>query len=167
MDRRRNKKHSNWNNQKNNGQQNRNQNQNQNQSQNQDSKKKSFQFNHTLYQNEDLRREKQKAIEEIKAREVICPKCNQVITDISSAFPDRATGVPVHFECALKEIEQGETLGEKEKIVYIGQGRFGVLYFENPRDQRKFTIKKIIEWEDRDKKSEWRDELSSLYSSID
>jgi hypothetical protein len=119
MDRRRNKKHSNWNNQRSN-QQNKNPNQNTNQSQNQDNKKKSFQFNHTIYQNEDLRREKQKAIEEIKAREVICPKCNQVITDISSAFPDRATGVPVHFECALKEIEQGETLGEKEKIVYIG-----------------------------------------------
>ena len=57
--------------------------------------------------------------------------------------------------------------GEKEKVVYIGQGRFGVLYFENPRDQRKFTIKKVIEWEDRDKKSEWREELSGLYSKID
>ena len=54
-----------------------------------------------------------------------------------------------------------------EKIAYIGQGRFGVLYFENPRDQRKFTIKKIIEWEDREKKSEWREELSGLYSQID
>ena len=168
MDRRRNKKHSNWNNQKNN-QQNRNQNQNQNQNQreNQDSRKKSFQFNHTLYQNEDLRREKQKAIEEIKVREVICPKCNEPITEISSALSDRATGAPVHFECALHEIEQAEKPGEKEKVVYIGQGRFGVLYFENPRDQRKFTIKKVIEWEDRDKKSEWREELSGLYSKID
>ena len=116
MDRRRNKKHSNWNNQKNNGQQDRNQNQNQNQGQNQDSKKKSFQFNHTLYQNEDLRREKQKAIEEIKAREVICPKCNQVITDISSAFPDRATGVPVHLNVPLRKLNRVKLLAIKKKL---------------------------------------------------
>lgn len=166
MDRRRNKKHSNWNNQRSN-QQNKNPNQNTNQSQNQDNKKKSFQFNHTIYQNEDLRREKQKAIEEIKARQIICPKCNQPIAEISSALTDRATGTPVCFECALHEIEAAEKPGEKEKIVYIGQGRFGLLYFENPRDQRKFTIKKVIEWEDRDKKSEWREELSGLYSKID
>ena len=55
----------------------------------------------------------------------------------------------------------------KEKIAYIGQGRFGVLYYENPRDQRKFTIKKIIEWEDREKNSDWRDELSGLYSKVE
>ena len=29
-----------------------------------------------------------------------------------------------------------------------------------------FTIKKIIEWENRDAKFEWRDEISSLYSQV-
>ena len=161
MDRRRNKKHSNWNGQKNN-QQGKNQNQSQNQTQNQN-----FQFNHTIYQNEESKRERQKAIQEIKAREVICPKCGQPITDIPSSLSDRKTGEPIHFDCAIREVESNEQLGEKEKIAYIGQGRFGVLYFENPRDQRKFTIKKIIEWEDREKPSEWRDELSGLYSQVD
>ncbi len=156
MDKRRNKKHSNWNGQKNNQQ-----------GKNQAQQKQNFQFNHTIYENEESRREKQKAIQELKAREIVCPMCGQPITDVASALPDKKSGEPVHFECALHEVEASENPGEKEKVAYIGQGRFGVLYFENPRDQRKFTIKKIIEWEDREKKSEWREELSGLYSQID
>ena len=171
MDKRRKQKHSNWNNQKNNAQKNVSQQinnqQTQNLNQNNDSKRKSFQFNQSAYENEDTKKEKQKAILEIKSREVICAKCGQQITDISSALSDKKSGNPIHFECAIKEVESTEKVGENEKIAYIGQGRFGVLYYENPRDQRKFTIKKIIEWEDREKKSEWRDELSGLYSQID
>ena len=166
MDKRRNRKRSNWNNQRN--QQGKNQNQNQNQNQNSEQKqKKTFQFNHTAYENEESKLERQKAIQEVKAREVICAKCGQPITEIASSLCDKKTGEPIHFDCALNEVQAGETLGENEKIAYIGQGRFGVLYFENPRDQRKFTIKKIIEWEDREKTSEWRDELSGLYSKVE
>ena len=164
MDKRRNRKRSNWNGQKNNQQKNQNSNQNQN---SEPKQKKVFQFNHTIYENEESRLERLKAIQEVKAREIICAKCGQPITELSSSLSDKKTGEPIHFDCALHEVEANETLGEKEKVAYIGQGRFGVLYFENPRDQRKFTIKKIIEWEDREKKSEWRDELSGLYSQID
>ena len=167
MDRRRNRKRSNWNNQKNGQQKNNTQNQNQTQNQTSEQKQKNFHFNHTLYDNEETRREKQKAIQEIKAREIICPMCGEPITDIASSLTDKKGISPVHFDCALNEVQAGETLGENEKIAYIGQGRFGVLYFENPRDQRKFTIKKIIEWEDREKTSEWRDELSGLYSKVE
>ena len=162
MDKRRNRKRSNWNNQRN--QQGKNQNQNQNSEQKQ---KKTFQFNQTAYENEEAKLERLKAIQELKAREVICSKCGQPITEIASSLCDKKTGEPIHFECALNEVQSGETLGENEKIAYIGQGRFGVLYYENPRDQRKFTIKKIIEWEDREKTSEWRDELSGLYSKVE
>ncbi len=162
MDKRRNRKRSNWNGQKNNQQKNQPQNQAPEPKQ-----KKSFQFNHTVYENEESKRERQKAIQEIKSREVICAKCGEPITELASSLCDKKTGEPIHFECALHEVEAGETLGEKEKIAYIGQGRFGVLYFENPRDQRKFTIKKIIEWEDREKPSEWREELSGLYSKVE
>lgn len=162
MDKRRNRKRSNWNNQRN--QQGKNQNQNQNSEQKQ---KKTFQFNQTAYENEEAKLERLKAIQELKAREVICAKCGQPITEIASSLCDKKTGAPIHFECALNEVQSGETLGENEKIAYIGQGRFGVLYYENPRDQRKFTIKKIIEWEDREKTSEWRDELSGLYSKVE
>ena len=164
MDKRRNKKRSNWNGKNNTQQKNQNSNQNQN---SENKQKKTFQFNHTIYENAESKLERQKAIQEIKTREIFCAKCGEPITELASSLCDRKSGDPIHFECALHEVESGESLNEKEKIAYIGQGRFGILYYENPRDQRKFTIKKIIEWEDREKNSEWRDELSSLYSKVE
>ena len=155
MEKRRNRKYSNnWNN---------NKNKDHHQQQN---KTKQFQFNRSLYENAEEEKERVKAIQEVKAREVICPICNQPITEIASAIADKKTGKPAHFDCILNSVKSTEKVGENEKISYIGQGRFAVLYFENPRDQRHFTIKKIIEYENKDQKAEWRDELSSLYSQV-
>lgn len=131
-----------------------------------ENKQKTFQFNRGNYEDENEQRERQKAIQEVKARQIVCPKCNQPITDVASAMRDRASGEPIHFECALSEVSKSESLSQNEKIAYIGQGRFGVLYYENPRDQKHFTIKKIIEWEEREQKSSWREELSELYSKV-
>ena len=63
MDRRRNRKHSNnWNNQKRNNEQSR------------ENKQKSFQFNKALYEDQDAERQRLAAIQDVKAREIICPK---------------------------------------------------------------------------------------------
>lgn len=160
MERRKNKKYSkNWNNQKKSDQHKAEQN-------NEFNKKKDFQFKRPLYEDPEVEQKKQQAIMEIKSREIICPKCGQPVMDIASAITDKASGKPAHFDCILNQVKQSEQTGENEKIAYIGQGRFAVIYYENPRDQRHFTIKKIIEWEERDKKPEWRDELSGLYSQI-
>ena len=154
MDRRRNRKHSNnWNNQK-------------RSEQPRENKQKSFQFNKALYEDQDAERQRVEAIQNVKAREIICPKCGQPITDIASAIADKSTGAPLHFDCVLNQVKEAEPTAENEKVAYIGQGRFAVLQYENIRDQRHFTIKKIIEWEDREQTSEWRDELSGLYSQI-
>ena len=154
MDKRRNRKHSNnWNNQKRSEQQ-------------RENKQKTFVFNRALYEDQEAERERNTAIQNVKAREVICPKCGQPITDIASAIADKATGAPLHFDCVLNQVKQSEPTGENEKVAYIGQGRFAVLQYENIRDQRHFTIKKIIEWENREQQSEWRNELSGLYSKI-
>ena len=129
MDRRRNRKHSNnWNNQKRNEQRER------------ENKQKSFQFNKALYEDQDAEKQRLAAIADVKAREVICPKCGQPITDIASAIADKSTGAPVHFDCVLNQVKQSEPTGENEKVAYIGQGRFAVLQYENIRDQRHFTI---------------------------
>lgn len=156
MDRRRKKHSNNWNNQKKNEQQNR------------DfvAKQKVFQYNHANYEDVEAEKEKMKAIEEIKSRAVVCPMCGQAITDISSAMVDKASGSPAHFDCVLNKVKESEPIGENEKIAYIGQGRFAVLYYENPREQKNFSIKKVIEWEDRESKPEWRDEISGLYSKV-
>ena len=133
---------------------------------NQQNNSSSFKKNPNLYENEAAEQEKRKLIQEFKQKQVICSKCGQVIEDVASAFSDKQTGNPVHFECVLSGIQASETLGENEKIAYIGQGRFGVLYFENPRDQRHFVIKKIIDCENKDQKPEWRTEIGELYSKV-
>jgi hypothetical protein len=96
----------------------------------------------------------------------VCPKCQRQIFDISSALADKHTGEPVHFDCVLQFLQNTETLKQHEKIIYIGQGRFAVVYFENPHDLRKFVIVRIIEWEERDKKYPWRTEIAALYSQV-
>ena len=106
------------------------------------------------------------AIRTFKMNTPECPLCGKPIVELGSALADKETGVPVHFDCVLDQLQKTENLSPDQKIVYIGQGRFGVLNYENPRDQRHFTIKKIIEWEDRDSQSEWRKEISELYSKV-
>lgn len=165
MDKRKNRKYSNnWNNQ--NRKNNNHSNSNHNNHNNSFHKEKTFQFNHTLYQNDELEKERQNTITEIHSREVKCAVCGELISDIFSAISDKLTGKPVHFECVIKKIEGEENLQENEKIAYIGQGRFGVLSYENIRDQKNFKIKKIIEVEDRENKADWRTEISESYSKI-
>jgi hypothetical protein len=106
------------------------------------------------------------AIRQFKAAIPVCELCGQQITDVSSAIANKVSGSPVHFDCVIKKIAETEKTGEKDKITYIGQGRFAVLHFENPHDMRHFTIVKTIEWEDHEKKSEWRSEMAGLYSQI-
>ncbi len=125
------------------------------------------QFQFINHENPEAVAHREQAIKELKAREVICPKCGKLITDIASAMTDKASGKPVHFECVMEQVSSGETVGQNEKIAYIGQGRFAVLSYENIRDQRHFHIKKIIEWEGRESKPEWRDEISGLYSKVE
>lgn len=132
---------------------------------NTNSSQKQFQF--VSHENPEAVAQREQAIKELKAREIVCPKCGKIITDVASAMSDKSTGKPIHFECAMEQVSSAETLGQNEKIAYIGQGRFAVLYYENIRDQRHFHIKKIIEWEGRDSKPEWRDEMSGLFSQVE
>lgn len=106
------------------------------------------------------------AIKELKEREVLCVKCEKRIEELSSALADRASGMPIHFDCALEELQQRERLGENQQITYIGQGRFAVVSFPDARDTKKFSIVRIIEWESRDTKFDWRQEIASMYSQI-
>jgi hypothetical protein len=85
---------------------------------------------------------------------------------MSSAIGDRGTGTPIHFDCALETLAKDEKLEEGDKIIYIGQGRFGVVNFPNIHDQKHFTIKKVIDWEAKETRAGWRDEMSDLYSQI-
>ena len=110
--------------------------------------------------------EEERAISDYKStHQLECPKCGKLITDLASAIQDKS-GRPIHFECAMEEVSGGEKLDNGDKIAYIGQGRFAVLNYPNIRDARHFSIKKIIEWEDRGQRAEWRDEMADLYSQV-
>ena len=121
-----------------------------------------------------------------------CLWCGKPIRDISSAIADKDTGAPVHFDCVAARIAFGEKLEKGDTIAYIGAGRFGIVSFgssgassrfspddsshdsgksENPSEaqnhpiaNRGFTIKKIIEWENKDKRAEWRSVICDHYS---
>lgn len=111
--------------------------------------------------------ENENAIKNFKANAVRCEMCGEIITDLSSALNNKKSGAPVHFDCVLQEISKRENPGPNEKITYIGNGKFAVLYFENVHDMRHFSIKREIEWENRDsERGEWRDTMAGLYSQV-
>jgi len=96
----------------------------------------------------------------------VCPVCGEVIRDMSTAVKDPKSDSPLHFDCAIGLIQKDNPLSQGEKIAYIGQGRFAVLYFANVHDSKHFQIKKIIDWEEKEKKPLWRDEMSELFSKV-
>lgn len=106
---------------------------------------------------------KEAAIREFKSRTVICAKCGQQINDMTSAISN-SDGKPMHFDCVLETLKKNQTMLPGQQMTYIGNGRFAVVSFENPRDLKKFKIEKIIEYEDKSKSLEWRDEIAELYS---
>ncbi|MDR0496889.1 MAG: hypothetical protein LBH42_04680 [Treponema sp.] len=104
-----------------------------------------------------------------------CPWCGKPIRDMSSAIADKDTGVPVHFDCVISRITFGEKLEKGDTVSYIGGGRFGIVCLgSSSRDShgkvsdsvqnRDFSIKKIIEWENKDKRSDWRSAICEHYS---
>jgi hypothetical protein len=93
-----------------------------------------------------------------------CPWCGKPIKDISAAIADKTSGEPVHFDCVLARIGEGEILETGDAVSYIGGGRFGVIHFNNLPDTRDFNIKKIFEWENKEDRSEWRQSLSDHFS---
>lgn len=105
-------------------------------------------------------------IKKIVWPEPVCEKCGQVIKDMTLAISDKHTGNPVHFECVLQFLKNSEELKEGEELLYIGNGNFAILWFEDPKIRKHFKIRKLIEWEEKNSESEWRIEMAKLGSSV-
>jgi len=112
--------------------------------------------------------ENENAIKAFRTNVKICEICGQVLKfdELNSALSNKATGNPAHFDCVFKQISETEKMNQNERLTYIGQGRFGILHFDNPHDLRHFTISRIIEWENRDNRLEWRNEIAGLFSQV-
>ena len=111
--------------------------------------------------------ETEAAIRAFKAHAPVCELCGQPIADMASAMAHKDSGNPVHFDCIVKMLSERERLRDKDRLTYIGNGKFAVLHFENIHDMRHFSIVKEIEWEKRDgERAAWRDEMAGLYSKV-
>ena len=93
-----------------------------------------------------------------------CPICGKPIRDIISALHDKTSGKAAHFDCIIARISENEFLEKGDFVSYIGGGRFGIVRMNNPADSKKFTIKKILEWENKDDRPEWRSAISDHFS---
>jgi hypothetical protein len=94
-----------------------------------------------------------------------CAFCGKPIKDISLALADKSTKDSIHFDCAIAQIAKDEKLERGDVVTYIGGGRFGIVHFDSPHDHRKFKIKKIFEYEEKDARADWRNMLAERYST--
>ena len=98
-------------------------------------------------------------------RPVDCPWCGKPIKEFSTAIADRESGRPVHFECAVARLSETERLAGGDALGYIGGGRFGVIGFDDEQNpKKKIRIKKILEWENTETRSQWRTALCEHFS---
>ncbi|MDR1986359.1 MAG: hypothetical protein LBP88_05230 [Treponema sp.] len=94
-----------------------------------------------------------------------CPYCGKPIKDLATAVADKHSDRPVHFDCIIAKIAESETLEKEDSLAYIGGGCFGILKFTGSHNTPGFTIKKVVEWEDREQRAPWRKTMSDRYST--
>ncbi|RKX74109.1 MAG: hypothetical protein DRP87_17580 [Spirochaetes bacterium] len=89
----------------------------------------------------------------------ICRMCGKVIRNLNLAISDNLNGEPLHFSCVLDYLSRTEKLGSDESICYIGSGCFGIVKSEKNSLKNSLTIRKRIQYENIEKKSEWRRQI--------
>jgi len=95
---------------------------------------------------------------------VSCAWCGKPIKEMSMAISEPVSGKPVHFDCAINRIIEEEVLEKGDTVSYIGGGRFGIIHYNNPPDIRDFKIRKVLEWENKENRSEWRVAISDYFT---
>ncbi len=93
-----------------------------------------------------------------------CPLCGKPVRYLMTAIAQGSSGEPAHFDCVLKTISDAEELQPREKVCYLGNGSFGVIKFKQS-GQTKFTIRKRIQYEEKDKVFPWRKRISNRVKS--
>jgi len=89
-----------------------------------------------------------------------CPICNQPMRDIQSAIAFPPSDQPAHFECVIRRIGEDEKISESERVVYLGNGSFGIIEDRTASGESKYVIRKRIQFEEPEKAVGWRKELS-------
>ena len=112
--------------------------------------------------------ENDKAIKEFRLNKIVCARCGSPIDNIAESLCDKQSGEPVHFDCVVSMLGEQEKISPSERIIYIGKGRFAVAFYANQHDDKSFSIRRIIEWEEPAGNSNvaWRQEISGLFSQV-
>jgi hypothetical protein len=112
--------------------------------------------------------ENEKAIHEFRLNKIVCARCGSPIDNIAESLCDKQTGQPIHFDCVVSMLGEQEKISPSERIIYIGKGRFAVAFYANQHDDKSFSIRRIIEWEEPAGSANvaWRQEISGLFSQV-
>ncbi|MCK5152930.1 MAG: hypothetical protein KAQ93_01105 [Spirochaetales bacterium] len=86
-----------------------------------------------------------------------CPICHKSVKFLLTAMSVGEDNKPAHFDCVLKQVTDSEELGPKEKIIYIGNGNFAII---NGKTGKDLSIRKTIQFEEKESNGEWRKKLS-------
>jgi ribosomal protein L32 len=87
----------------------------------------------------------------------ICPVCGKSVRDILTAIALDSTKEPAHFDCIVRKIAEHEELQQREKIVYLGKGSFGIIQYN--KGKSGFVVRKRIQYEEIDKGPDWRKKI--------
>jgi hypothetical protein len=90
-----------------------------------------------------------------------CPYCGQNVRDVLTAIALNEGATPAHFDCVLRQLAEEEELQPKEKIIYLGNGSFGIVRFKSQSDPKNFVIRKRIQIEPEKIDLDWRKSVAS------
>ncbi len=89
-----------------------------------------------------------------------CPLCGKSVKSMLTAISVNEDMDPAHFDCVLKQLSETEDLKKGEKITYLGNGVFAVVKLKPGNNNGlNFTIVKKVQFENKDKKAEWRKKI--------
>lgn len=98
-----------------------------------------------------------------KANLPTCTICGKTIRNLNTAIANKNDGTPAHFDCIVERLSTTETLGNHEKICYLGSGSFGIVRQKPGSGVKNFFIRKRIQYENQDVDLEWRKKISNRY----
>ena len=100
-----------------------------------------------------------------------CLICNEPIKDMYTSIEYGDKDDPAHFECTVTLLSKQESLDERDRICYMGNGSFGIIEIQRRRRRGKsydriVTIKKRIQVVNSDSRPPWRTELIAIKPSV-
>ncbi len=76
----------------------------------------------------------------------ICPICSKEVKDRLTAIKEKTTKEDAHFNCITSKIKKSFDIKNKDKIYYIGGGRFALVKEKRFKNRFSFTIKEKINY---------------------